>query len=134
MSLFRNNKSAYMSRLCVLKCRKLKPIFHSYFRLQTVKMVSYQCEECGTSYPRLSQLLHHRRIENHWKKYICSLCKKVFNRKDNLHRHMQKHQNETITTAKHVQKFSLGKMHWRITYSSTITKLAGQLKGQAKTM
>lgn len=57
-------------------------------------MTSYQCEECGANFSKLSQLLQHRRTENHWKKYICSRCRKVFNRKDNLDRHMRKHQNE----------------------------------------
>lgn len=66
----------------------------SHFRLQTVKMVSYQCEECGCSFPKLSQLLQHRRTENHWKKYICSTCKKSFHIKSNLDRHMRKHKNE----------------------------------------
>ena len=56
--------------------------------------MAYQCEKCGASFPKLSQLLQHRRTENHWKKYDCSKCKKVFSRKDNLDRHMQKHLNE----------------------------------------
>ena len=56
--------------------------------------MAYQCEKCGASFPKLSQLLQHRRTENHWKKYDCSKCKKVFTRKDNLDRHMQKHLNE----------------------------------------
>ena len=63
----------------------------SHFRFQTVKMGFYQCEECGTSFPKLSQLLQHRRTENHWRKYTCPSCKKTFNRKDNLDRHLKKH-------------------------------------------
>lgn len=39
---------------------------------------------------KLSQLLQHRRMENHWKKYMCKVCKKVFNRQDNLERHQKK--------------------------------------------
>lgn len=31
---------------------------------------------------------------NHWKKYQCESCKKVFNRKDNLDRHMKKHNSD----------------------------------------
>ena len=54
----------------------------------------YSCEECGSRFPKLSQLLQHRRTAGHWKKYTCSTCKKVFNRKGNLDRHRQKHQNE----------------------------------------
>ena len=56
--------------------------------------MAYQCEECGLSFPKLSQLLQHRRTQNHWKKYICIRCRKVFNRKSNLDRHLLKHQNE----------------------------------------
>ena len=66
----------------------------SHFRIQTVKMVSHQCVECGANFPKLSQLLKHRRTENHWRKFICSSCKKVFNRKDNLDRHMKRHADE----------------------------------------
>ncbi|XP_052815380.1 uncharacterized protein LOC128242318 [Mya arenaria] len=57
-------------------------------------MASYTCEECGVSFPKLSQLLQHKRAMNHWKKYQCQSCKKVFNRKDNLDRHLQKHNDE----------------------------------------
>ena len=63
-----------------------------YFRFCTV--MAYQCEECGSSFTKLSQLLQHRHTQNHWKKYTCSRCNKNFNRKSNLDRHMLKHQNE----------------------------------------
>lgn len=53
--------------------------------------MAYQFEECGESYPKLSQLLQHRRVQNHWRKYTCPSCKKSFTRKDNLDRHLRKH-------------------------------------------
>ncbi|WAR09982.1 ZN358-like protein [Mya arenaria] len=57
------------------------------------KMPQYVCEQCGTSFPKLSQLLQHRRTHNHWK-HKCESCKKSFSRKQNLERHMLKHRNE----------------------------------------
>lgn len=57
-------------------------------------MVPYTCEQCGASFPKLSQLLQHRRAMNHWQKYQCQSCKKVFSRKDNLERHMKKHNSD----------------------------------------
>lgn len=43
--------------------------------------------------PKMSQLLQHRRTENHWK-HRCESCKKSFSRKQNLEKHMQKHNAE----------------------------------------
>jgi len=63
------------------------------FTFQTVEMASYQCEQCSASFPKLSQLLQHRRVENHWK-HRCESCKKSFSRKDNFERHVLKHNNE----------------------------------------
>ena len=54
----------------------------------------YQCEECGEGFQKKSQLLHHQRVNNHWKKYTCPSCKKTFKRKDNLDRHLRKHADE----------------------------------------
>ncbi|WAR14681.1 ZN358-like protein [Mya arenaria] len=56
-------------------------------------MATYSCEECGASFPKLSQLLQHRRTENHWK-HKCESCKKSFSRKQNLDRHLLKHNND----------------------------------------
>ncbi|XP_045168552.2 uncharacterized protein LOC123531553 [Mercenaria mercenaria] len=56
--------------------------------------MAYQCHVCEASFPRLSQLLHHRRTENHWPKFPCPSCKKTFTRRDNLDRHMKKHSDE----------------------------------------
>ena len=56
--------------------------------------MTYQCEECGLSFPKLSQLLQHRRVQNHWRKFTCPSCKKTFSRKDNLDRHLKKHADE----------------------------------------
>jgi len=56
--------------------------------------MAYTCEQCGVSFPKLSQLLRHRRTENHWKKFKCDVCGKVFQRKDNLDRHTAKHKQE----------------------------------------
>lgn len=58
--------------------------------------MAYKCEECGAEFSKLSQLLQHRRTENHWKKHMCILCKKTFNRKDNLEKHMKKHNDQNI--------------------------------------
>lgn len=65
----------------------------SHCRVVTTDM-AYQCEECGSSFQKLSQLIQHRRTQNHWKKYTCPSCKKTFNRKDNLERHLKKHADE----------------------------------------
>ena len=56
--------------------------------------MAYQCEECASSFPKLSQLLQHRRVQNHWRKFTCPSCKKTFSRKDNLDRHLKKHADE----------------------------------------
>ncbi|XP_060588537.1 uncharacterized protein LOC132743952 [Ruditapes philippinarum] len=56
--------------------------------------MAYTCEQCGASFTKLSQLLRHRRTENHWQKFTCPSCKKSFNRKQNLDRHMKKHADE----------------------------------------
>ena len=58
--------------------------------------MAHTCEECGATFPKLSGLLQHRKIENHWKKFTCDICAKVFNRRDNLDRHMKKHQENTL--------------------------------------
>lgn len=69
-----------------------KEYFFSYsFRKPRRTKMAYQFEECGESYPKLSQLLQHRRVQNHWRKYTCPSCKKSFTRKDNLDRHLRKH-------------------------------------------
>ena len=56
--------------------------------------MAYQCKECASSFPKLSQLLQHRRVQNHWRKFTCPSCKKTFSRKDNLDRHLKKHADE----------------------------------------
>ena len=56
--------------------------------------MAYQCEECASSFPKLSQLLQHRGVQNHWRKFTCPSCKKTFSRKDNLDRHLKKHADE----------------------------------------
>ncbi len=40
--------------------------------------------------PKLSQLLQHQRTENHWQKFPCDTCGKVFARKSNLVQHTKK--------------------------------------------
>jgi len=57
-------------------------------------MGKYLCETCGASFPKLSQLLQHRRTENHWQNFTCPSCKKTFTKKGNLDRHMKKHNDE----------------------------------------
>ncbi|XP_060567623.1 zinc finger protein 22-like [Ruditapes philippinarum] len=56
--------------------------------------MAYTCEQCEASFTKLSQLLQHRRLENHWQKFTCPSCKKTYNRKQNLDRHMTKHADE----------------------------------------
>lgn len=56
--------------------------------------MAYKCEECEAEFKKLSQLLQHRRTENHWQKFGCPSCKKTFTRKQNLDRHMKKHADE----------------------------------------
>lgn len=53
--------------------------------------MNYQCEQCGASFAKLSQLKHHQRIDNHWKKFNCDVCGKWFTRKSNLVQHKKKH-------------------------------------------
>ena len=56
--------------------------------------MAYQCDTCGANFQKLSQLLQHRRTQNHWRKFLCPSCKKTFTRQDNLDRHMKKHADE----------------------------------------
>ena len=56
--------------------------------------MAYQCEQCGESFSKLSQLKQHQRTENHWRKYSCKACGKCFTRKDNLDQHIKKHEKE----------------------------------------
>ena len=56
-------------------------------------MATYECQECGASFQKLSQLLQHRRTMNHWK-HRCTSCKKSFSRKQTFERHMLKHNNQ----------------------------------------
>ncbi|XP_052776205.1 uncharacterized protein LOC128214030 [Mya arenaria] len=56
--------------------------------------MTYQCEVCNVTFSKLSQLLQHRRTENHWPKFTCPSCKKSFTRKNNLKQHMKKHEDE----------------------------------------
>lgn len=56
--------------------------------------MAYQCEQCGESFSKLSQLKQHQRTENHWRKYSCEACGKCFTRKDNLDQHIKKHEKE----------------------------------------
>ena len=56
-------------------------------------MGKYLCETCGASFPKLSQLLQHRRTENHWK-HRCESCNKSFSKKQNLERHVERHNKE----------------------------------------
>lgn len=76
----------------------------------------------------------HRRTENHWKKYICSRCRKVFNRKTILIVICVNIRTKTIIIVKHVQKCSPQWVPWKITYYSIQIKLVEQLKGQVKTL
>ncbi|WAR12282.1 ZN777-like protein [Mya arenaria] len=55
--------------------------------------MTYQCEVCNVTFSKLSQLLQHRRTENHWPKFTCPSCKKSFTRKNNLKQHMKKHED-----------------------------------------
>ena len=54
--------------------------------------MTYQCEQCGSTFPKLSELLSHRRLQNHWKIFDCDVCGKWFTRKDNLNQHKRKHE------------------------------------------
>ncbi|WAR17772.1 ZN468-like protein, partial [Mya arenaria] len=56
-------------------------------------MAVHTCEDCGANFPKLSQLLKHRRVQNHWK-HKCESCKKSFSRKQNFDRHMARHNDE----------------------------------------
>lgn len=53
--------------------------------------MAYICEECGASFLKLTQLLQHRRVQNHWRTFQC---KKTFTRKCNLDVHQKKHDDE----------------------------------------
>ena len=57
--------------------------------------MAYVCEICAESFPKLSQLLQHRRTENHWKKFECDRCGKCFSRKDILDQHHKKHEESS---------------------------------------
>lgn len=66
-------------------------VFSFYSRTATKADMVYQCEQCGVSFSKLSQLKQHRRTEDHWNKFGCDVCEKWFSRKDNLDQHTKKH-------------------------------------------
>ncbi|XP_052806406.1 uncharacterized protein LOC128235642 [Mya arenaria] len=57
-------------------------------------MPQYVCEQCGTTFLKVSQLRQHQRTENHWTKHSCDICGKWFTRKDNLDLHRKKHEQQ----------------------------------------
>ena len=54
-------------------------------------MAKYNCEQCGSSFSKLSDLLKHRRLLGHKDKHVCHVCHKSFDRKSNLNRHLLRH-------------------------------------------
>lgn len=53
----------------------------------------YDCQQCAASFSKLGLLAEHRRILGHRDIFVCSICHKKFGRKDNLERHLVRHQS-----------------------------------------
>lgn len=51
----------------------------------------YMCQQCGASFSKLALLLEHRRVLGHEDVFPCDICNKKLRRKDNLERHIGKH-------------------------------------------
>ena len=54
---------------------------------------SYQCQQCGAKFSKLSLLEQHRRLLGHHDFIECVVCRKKFARRKNLETHLQRHQD-----------------------------------------
>lgn len=84
----------YSSTLKVLYIQTLIDTHFNLFSVGNHVGIQHTCVVCEDTFAKLSQLLKHRRTENHWPQYGCPSCKKTFTRKDNLDIHMKKHADE----------------------------------------
>lgn len=63
---------------------------------------SYRWDQCGAIFPKLGQLLQHRRTMNHWKQR-CESCKKSFPRQKKLERHVERHNKENCRALSEIE-------------------------------
>ena len=54
-------------------------------------MTKYNCEQCGASFSKLSDLMKHRRLLGHKDTFVCHVCHKSFGRQANLNCHLLRH-------------------------------------------
>ena len=54
-------------------------------------MTKYTCQQCEASLSKVGLLAEHRRTLGHRDVFPCDICGKIFGRRDNLDRHIEKH-------------------------------------------
>ena len=71
---------------------------HSFFSFQRSNTVfnyrmarKHDCQQCGATFSKLSELLKHQRLLKHRNKYECNECGKLFYSASNRDRHQQSH-------------------------------------------
>lgn len=76
---------------------------------------SYECQQCGASFPKLRLLAQHRRLFGHFDSFECSVCGKRFGRRSNLDNHLLRHkdssQHECQTCGKVFSRADLLQLH-----------------------
>ena len=77
----------YLFQISIVWC-------HFKMNRQDNKMAkSYECQQCGAKFSKLSLLEQHRRLLGHHDFIECVVCRKKFARRKNLETHIQRHQD-----------------------------------------